>query len=214
MHILATCLAKPKLISWKGREQYTGIYKVPVDGPIHLGPEGVESDCIGNPKVHGGEHKACYLYSAGYYPYWKSHYPNLEWDWGMFGENLTVANMADDLMRIGDIYQIGTAVVQVSMPREPCYKLGIKFNDQDIITKFIAYGNPGAYARILEPGEVRKGDRLNLIEKSENTLTIVEFFRLHYALKKDPYLLDKALANKALPEYKRRKLLQFQKKGG
>ena len=191
----------------------TGIFKKPVEGPIFLEDEQVASDTVADPKHHGGKDKACYLFSADQYPHWKGLYPQLDWEWGMFGENLTVAGMADHLIRIGDIFKVGTATVQVTMPRQPCYKLGHRFKDQGVIAQFVARENPGAYVRILEKGQVAKGDRIHLLEPSSNTLTLVEFFHLCYARVKDPKLINKALKNQALPEYKRIQLEQEQKKG-
>lgn len=121
--------------------------------------------------------------------------------------------MDDSRVHIGDVFKIGTATVQVTMPRQPCYKLGHRFRDQGIIAKFVAHENPGAYVRILENGEVKCGDTLQLIEKSPDDLKLVDFYRMCYQRQKDPEILNKAIANTALPEYKREELRKEQKKG-
>ncbi len=214
MRITSTNLANPKEILWRGKKIITGIYKKPVAGPIRLKQESVDNDLIADRKVHGGIHKACYLFSAQEYPYWKSLYPHLEWNWGMFGENLTVEGFDENSVCIGDIYKIGSAKVEVSQPREPCFKLGVRFGNQEILSQFIARSNPGAYVRILKEGKVKPGDPMNLITRSPIELTIKDFFTLLFSREKDPEVLEMALTNEALPERKRLKLMKYKKKGG
>ena len=172
MKVISTNISQPKKISWKGKTEYTGIYKVPTSEPIHLGKEEVHRDTIADKRVHGGVDKACYLFSVDQYDYWKNKYPDLDWDWGMFGENLSISGLDESTLRIGDVLQIGQALVEVSEPREPCYKLGIKFGSQDILPQFVARAYPGTYVRVLEEGLVTEGDDVQLVRKSENPLTI------------------------------------------
>ena len=212
MRVIATNLAVPREISWKGRIQQTGIYKNPVPGPIQLKDQGVTGDLIGNPKVHGGEFKACYLFSSEHYPYWKKRYSDMRWDWGMFGENMTTEGLLDTDILIGNIYKIGSTLVQATIPREPCYKLGVKFNDQGIIDDFVAHGYPGSYVRILEEGEITTGDSIHLIEKAKHSISIADFFRFLYEKEKDQSLLSGILRNQYLPEYKKQKLQRFVRK--
>ena len=167
------------------------------------------NDTIANRKVHGGVHKACYLFSADQYPFWKNKYPHLEWDWGMFGENLTVEGLDEANVRIGNIYKVGTAVVQVSQPREPCYKLGFRFGNQDILKEFIDRGYPGTYVRLIKEGQVAAGDVLELIGESANPLTVKQFYELLFAKEKNRQHLQLALENSGLPQGKRDKLKRF-----
>ena len=102
MQIISTNIAEPTTIEWNGQQIQTGIYKYPVEIPIYMGIEGVENDHVLDRKYHGGADKACYLYSADHYSFWKNKYPNLEWIWGMFGENLTVIGLDESEIRIGD----------------------------------------------------------------------------------------------------------------
>lgn len=187
----------------------TGIYKYPVNAPIYLEPEGVVNDMVANKKVHGGLYKACYLFSADQYPYWKDKYPELQWDWGMFGENLSIANLDEAKIRIGNIYSIGTALVQISQPREPCYKLGIRFGSQEIIKQFTEHPYPGSYVRVLEKGSITTGDKLKLVEASGNALTIKQFYQLLFAKEKNQDHLKLAIENVALPLRKREKLKKW-----
>ena len=209
MKVISTNLGKSTKIQWNGEETTTGIYKYPVNGPLFLDLENVANDTISNRTVHGGVHKACYLFSSDHYPYWKEKYPLFDWDWGMFGENLTVEGLDESTLKIGNIFKLGTALVQVTQPREPCFKLGIRFGDQKILKEFIDHGFPGSYVRVLQTGHVTKGDVLTLVEESKNPLTIQQFYQLLFAREKDKKLLQLAIDNEALPPGKREKLKKF-----
>ena len=209
MKVIATNLAVPREISWKGRIQKTGIYKKPVSKPLRLKDNRVEGDLIGNPKVHGGEFKACYLFASEHYPYWKSRYPTLDWTWGMFGENLTTEGLLDDAIRVGDVLKIGSCVVQVTIPREPCFKLGLKFGDQGIITAFIDHGQPGAYVKVLEEGMVSAGDAITLVESASDSISIRDFFIFLNTRQKDREVLGAILSNPYVPQYKKDKLHRY-----
>jgi len=206
MQIISTNIAKPTTILWRGREITSGIYKKPVDQPIYLGKEQVQGDEISDRKVHGGINKACYLFSADVYPYWKNLYPDLDWNWGMFGENLTISGLDETQLGIGDIYKIGTALVQITQPREPCFKFGIKFGTQHALKQFIAHAHPGTYVRVLEEGHVNVNNEIILLERSKNGLTVAQLFNLYYTKDKDQDLLKLAINNEDLPERKREKL--------
>ena len=209
MKVIATNIGKPTTITWNGKEVQTGIFKYPTQEALFLGKTNVQKDTVIDRKHHGGENKACYLFSADHYPFWKSKYPHLEWNWGMFGENLTIEGLNESEIRIGDVYRIGSSVVQVSQPREPCYKLGVRFGNQDIIKQYINYSHPGTYVRILEEGSVNKGDSLELTEQSKNPLTVQQFYKLLYAKDKDLALLNQAIDNVSLPDYKRERLRKY-----
>ena len=209
MKVTSTNLGEPTKINWNGKQTLTGIYKYPVDQPIYLDTEDVQGDTVVDRKYHGGIYKACYLFSADHYDHWKAKYPQLEWDWGMFGENLTIQGLDESQLRIGSTYRLGTALVQISQPREPCYKLGIRFGDQEILKQFIDHGRPGTYIRVLEPGTVSKGDSMELVTASESPLTIAQFYELLFAKEKNQHVLQQALHNEALPLAKREKLQKW-----
>ena len=106
MHITSTNIAKPTTILFRGKNVTTGIYKNPTQQPIYLGKSDVKDDEVTDRRYHGGEFKACYLFSENHYAYWKNLYPDLDWNWGMFGENLTVNGLDETKIMIGDIYKI------------------------------------------------------------------------------------------------------------
>lgn len=211
MKIISTNLAKPTTIKWNDKDVVTGIYKTPTQTPIYLGKSDVDNDEVTDRKYHGGEFKACYIFSEKHYDYWKSLYPDLDWNWGMFGENLTISNFDESEIYVGSIYEIGDALVQITQPREPCFKLGVKFKSQNILKQFIDHGFPGSYIRVLKEGFVKPGDTMVLKEKATNSLTVSEMYSLIYDREKNQNLLKLAIKNEALPEQKRNKLAKYLK---
>ena len=209
MKVVSTNLGKTTSFLWNRKQEQTGIFKYPVKEGIFLGTTDVANDAVIDRKHHAGVNKACYLFSAEQYAYWKKLYPHLKWDWGMFGENLTINGLDESVMRIGDIYKLGAATVQISQPREPCYKLGVRFGDQGILKQFIHRGFPGTYVRILQEGTVQIGNELDLLQQSENPLTVKQFYDFLYEREKDKNILQLILSNESVPEYKRERLKKF-----
>lgn len=179
MKIISANIGQPKTIEWRGKQIQTGIYKYPVDEAIFLGNEDVEKDHVMDRKYHGGVDKACYLYSADHYKYWKSFYPELELPWGMFGENLTIDGLHEADVNIGDTFQIGNVIIQATQPRQPCYKLGIRFGTQEVVRQFVNSGFAGVYVRVLQNGLVKSGDEIILVEKKDS-LSIQKVYELLY----------------------------------
>lgn len=211
MKITSTNTAKPRTIIWNGKEEVTGIYKSPTTEAVFLGKDNVKNDEVSDRKYHGGEFKACYLFSENHYTHWKTLYPNLDWDWGMFGENLTIAGLNEKQLFIGDVYKIGTALIQITEPREPCYKLGLRFETQKVLKQFISHGFSGSYARVIETGYVKKGDCMTLVEKHKNSISIWQFFKMFYSKEKNKAHIKLIVDNDALPKHKRDKLREFLK---
>ncbi|WP_242205656.1 MOSC domain-containing protein [Aestuariivivens insulae] len=209
MKVISTNIAKPTTIVWRGKQVTTGIYKTPTQSPIYLGKSDVAHDEVTDRRYHGGEFKACYLFSAEQYPYWKGLYPQLDWQWGMFGENLTVEGLDETKIQIGDIYKVGGALIQVTQPREPCFKLGVKFGSQQVLKQFIDHGYPGTYIRVLEEGHVKSGDEFTIVQQAKDSLSTYQMYHLLFAEHKDKNLLASIVDNDALPEKKRNKLKTF-----
>jgi MOSC domain-containing protein YiiM len=200
MRIVSTNIAEPRTIEWRGTEIQTGIYKYPVDGPLFLGPEDVENDHVMDRRYHGGVDKACYLYSSDHYPYWKNKFPDQHWQWGMFGENLTVSGLFESGIRIGDRFRIGEAVVQVTQPRQPCFKLGVRFGDQKVVDDFWLAAYPGVYVRVLQSGRVATGDDLILLESNSNSLFVSQVFSFFRVNRNDFDLMRAAIDDPFLAE--------------
>jgi len=200
MKIISTNIGEPQIISWRGKEVSTGIYKYPVNKSIYLGKEDVDGDHVMDRRYHGGTDKACYLYSKDHYEYWKKLYPELDWQWGMFGENLTIEGLNEAKIKIGDTFKLGSAIVQASQPRQPCFKLGIRFGTQKVINQFIDFGNAGVYVRVLKSGDVKSGDSLERIESNSESFSIREIFQMIYAKEIDIEIIRKAISDPALAE--------------
>ena len=211
MKVISTNIAKPKIIIYNDQEVTTGIFKKHVNTTIYLEKENVRGDEVSDRRVHGGEYKACYLFSVDYYPYWQNLYPNLDWNYGMLGENLTVSDLDESNITIGSIYKIGSALVQVTQPREPCYKFGVKFGNQDVLKQFIEHRHPGFYVRVLEEGHVQTDDEIILVKEAKNSITISEFYCLLFDKEKNQEHLNLAINNEVLPERKRIKLMSYLK---
>jgi MOSC domain-containing protein YiiM len=211
MKIVSTNIGKPAVVTINGKQQRTGIFKKPTNNPIYLDKEEVKGDEISNRQVHGGEFKACYLFSADHYSHWKNLYPNLTWDFGMLGENLTIEGFDETKVFVGDIYKVGSALIQVTQPREPCTTFEAKMGSADIMQQFIAHGRPGTYVKVLEQGFVTVGNTFELIEQAKNSVSIADFFKLIFDRKKNQEHLELIIKNEAIPLKKREKLASFLK---
>jgi MOSC domain-containing protein YiiM len=155
----------------------TGIFKHPVEGKVMLRPTGFDGDGQADPTVHGGEHKAAYIYSADDYDWWIEELGH-PLQHGEFGENLTVTGLRDHEVSVGDVLQVGAARVQVTSPREPCYKLGIRMSDARFVPRFREANRMGFYVRVLAEGEVGVGDAVEVVERAAASVTIAEFHRV------------------------------------
>lgn len=199
MKVISVNIGKKKTVKWQGKAVETGIFKFPVSEAIFLGTEDVVGDDVIDRKYHGGVDKACYAYGAEAYHFWEPYYPEATSSFGAFGENLTIENFLEEHVFIGDHYQIGDAIVEVSQPRQPCMKLGIRFENQKIVKDFINAPYPGAYLRILKEGFVQKGDKCSLIHRPKNSISLAEVHSL-FGKTKAADLAQKAIATEALAE--------------
>ena len=126
MELLSVFVGQPREVTYRGKPVLTGIFKEKVDGPVRVGKLNLEGDRQADLRVHGGVDKAVYAYPVEHYQYWREARPDLEFGSGMFGENLSLSGVDEKTVNIGDTFRIGSAEFQVSVPRMPCFKLGIK----------------------------------------------------------------------------------------
>ncbi len=158
MKIISVNVSLPQEVHWKGLTVHTGIFKQPVAGPVPIRELNLDGDRQADLTVHGGPHKAVYAYPSEHYAYWQRELPGVAFTWGEFGENLTTAGLSEDNLHIGDRLRIGSAILMVSQPRLPCYKLDLKFdrkfNVKDIIKRFLQSNRSGFYFSVVEPGVV------------------------------------------------------------
>lgn len=200
MKLVSVNVGLPRVIAWGGATFETGIFKSPVSGPTMLRTTNLDGDRQADLTVHGGPNKAVYAYPSEHYPAWGAELPDLARTWGAFGENFTTEGMMETVVSVGDQYSIGSAVVRVTTPRLPCFKLAAKFQRDDMIKRFVRSGRCGFYFSVVHEGEVGAGDEFQLLEREEPTLTVDEVNRLYTAKSPDRQILQRSLHLKTLPE--------------
>lgn len=176
--ILSVNVALPQMLSFRGIQAATAIFKRPVAGRVGVHRLGLEGDGQADLSVHGGPEKAVYAYAADHYELWQMELGR-EFERGTFGENLTLGGGLEHGIRVGDVYRAGTSVLRVTKPRTPCYKLALKLGREDIIERFLASGRSGFYLAVLQEGELRAGDGLQLMARDENRPTIADVNRYY-----------------------------------
>ncbi len=198
----------PKYETFHGRELITGICKCPVSGPLNLTVVGFEDDGVGNLNYHGGLDKAVCVYSRDHYPYWEALL-GIKLPEAAFGENLTVSGLLEDEVCIGDIYEAGTTLLQVSQPRQPCGTLSLVFGRDDMITLVRDSGLTGFYFRVLRTGNVKKGDQLKLKETDKIGVTIAFANNIYYHRNTDCDGIERVLSVAALSASWRKSFLEL-----
>ena len=198
--LISVNVGLPRVVMSNGELVSTGIFKEPLPGRIMLRTLNLDGDRQADLSVHGGPSKAVYVYPSEHYDYWKHELPEMKLPWGMFGENFTTAGLFESELNIGDKFQVGSAVVMVTEPRMPCYKLGVKFGRSDIVKKFLASERTGFYFAVLQEGEVGAGDRIELIEGSKRSVKVRDITQLYTREKHNVGLLRRAMEVEALPD--------------
>src|SRR5258708_36022889 len=135
MKIVSVNVGLPREVAWKVMTFQTGIFKEPVDGPVKINQLKRAGDKQADLTVHGGAQKAVYAYPAEHYEYWRQALPGVSFSSGKFGENLTTEGLREDTVYIGDRLRIGSAILMVTQPRMPCYKLESRFDREDMIKR-------------------------------------------------------------------------------
>lgn len=145
----------------------SAIAKTPREGPVAVGPLGLEGDEQADLAVHGGPDKALHHYAQDHYPFWRGvlgAHPLLDQP-GAFGENVSTLGLTEREVCLGDRFRLGSALVEVSQGRQPCWKQGHRLGNPGAVATIVAYRIPGWYYRVLEPGMVAAGDSIELIER-------------------------------------------------
>lgn len=181
MKILSVNVGFPRKVLFNGQIITTAIFKDPVKGPIMLRKLNLDGDKQADLTVHGGLDKAVYSYPAEHYDYWRKQFPNTDLVWGMFGENFTTEGLLEDAVNVGDQFHIGSAKLVATQPRMPCYKLGVRFGRMDVIRRFMASGRPGIYFKVSTEGEVQTGDKIKIIRRDKNNVTVKDIVSLYIA---------------------------------
>ena len=199
MKIISLNIARPRLIVYKGTTINTGIFKLPVEGPVQLRTLNLDGDRQADLSVHGGPFKAVYGYPSEHYDYWKRELPDMDLPWGMFGENFTTTGLSEEELHIGDRLQIGKVILMVRQPRLPCYKLAAKFQRDDILERFLDSGRSGFYFSVEQEGRVEVNDSFEFLSREPHGITISEMNALFAHDRYNHDLLHKALKTAALP---------------
>ena len=208
MKILSIQVARPAHYPREGQAVSTGILKDPMQGPVMLRRLNLDGDRQADLSVHGGPNKAVYGYPSEHYPFWRKELPEMDLPYGMFGENFTTEGMQEESTNIGDRFRIGKAVVMVTQPRVPCFKLAAKFRRDDILKRFLESGRSGFYFSVVEEGEVEAGDAIEQIHQDENGITVADINQLYLNGGDDIALLRRAVLVEALPDGYRNYLQQ------
>ena len=203
MKLVSVNTGLPREVTWRGRKVITAIYKQPVEGHVALRKLNLDGDRQADLSVHGGAYKAVYCYPLAHYDYWKKELPARELPLAIFGENFTTGGLLEDSVHLGDQFSVGSAEVIVTQPRLPCYKLGVRFQSDDMVKRFLASGRTGFYLAVTREGEVGAGDEIEVIARDPNAVPVSEITRLYVAKRYgdgDVTSVRRALRVGALPE--------------
>jgi MOSC domain-containing protein YiiM len=186
VEVVSVNVGQPREVPWRGRRVRTSIFKEPVAGPVEVTRLGLEGDSQSDLRVHGGADKAVYAYPLEHYAHWQAWLGREEpLPPGRFGENLTVLGLLEDEVAIGDRLRAGSALLEVSQPRTPCFKLGIRMGTGRIQKPFLRSGRVGFYLRVVEAGRVRAGDPIERVARGAGGLTVRDASRLMYLDRED-----------------------------
>ncbi len=188
----------PRDIEWQGRTVHTGIWKEPVQGRCRVGRLNLAGDGQGDRAGHGGEQRAVFVYQLSSYRHWQEQLKRTDFVHGQFGENFTIEGFPDDVACIGDRFEIGSALLEISAPRVTCYRVGIRLNEPRMPALLTSSGRPGFYFRVLREGEVGAGDEIVKVGEAKERMTVAEVNALLYLPQHAPERLQRALQIEAL----------------
>jgi len=192
MQLISVNVGQERVLHRKDRIERTGIFKLPVQGPVRVTKLGLEGDVIISKKHHGGPDQAVYVYGGGDYAWWSAEL-NKEISPGTFGDNLTVSELESAQFNIGDYLHMGDVILQVSAPRIPCATFAARMEDPQWVKRFRRAERPGLYCRVIQQGFVEAGDPVTIENYTGATISIVEMFRDYYDPNKNEEILRRHL---------------------
>ena len=178
--LLSVNVGLPQDVTWQGRTVHTAVWKKPVTGPQMVRRLNIDGDGQGDLAGHGGEQRAVFVYQTESYQYWQQQLGRDDFSYGQFGENFTVQGLADDQVCIGDRYQIGGAVFEVTQPRVTCFRVGIRMDDPQMPALLVSQHRPGFYFRVLTEGAVEAGQEIIKVASGPEGMTVAEMDALLY----------------------------------
>jgi MOSC domain-containing protein YiiM len=199
MKIVSLSIGLPRTVRYRELEVTTSIFKTPVEGPLLLRRLNLEGDHQTDLQNHGGRSKAVYAYPSEHYEFWRRELPGMDLPWSIFGENLTTEGLTEDSACIGDQFRIGEAVIKVTQPRIPCYKLSVRFGRDDIVKRFLTSGRSGIYFSVVEEGVVSTGDAIERVHHDAAGITVAEVNRAYVVGRDDIPLLRRIVSFDVLP---------------
>jgi len=191
MQLTSLHVGKPQLIpasgssEWWDKEWTTALVKQPVSEPVWLGYEGLRGDGCADLAVHGGVDRAVCVYPEEHYAYWRETLQLAELPYGAFGENFTTAGLHEETLFVGDIYALGESLLQVSQPRQPCWKPARRWKIKDLTARIEQTGRTGFYFRVLRHGYVQAGQPLQLFQRGSETWSVALCNEVMYRRKTD-----------------------------
>jgi MOSC domain-containing protein YiiM len=194
MQVVSVNVSKPKDVVHDGAVVSTGIFKEPVKGRLWVRKLGIEGDGQADLTAHGGPDQAVYAYPVEHYAYWEEQLGRDPLPFGQFGENLSITGIDEASARVGDTLKIGTAVLQVTQPRLPCYKLGIRMGaGKSFPKRFQKSGRVGFYLRVIKEGELAAGDQIERVGVPDS-VTIIEFLKVYGSKRPSRRAISRVLA--------------------
>ena len=176
----------PRSKSLTERQWTTGFYKQPTTSAVAIDSWGIAGDAVADTTNHGGVDKAVLCYSYANYDRWNREYPDLRMTGGALGENLTLDGADETTVCIGDRYVIGDVIVEVSQPRQPCWKISRRWRLEALAKEVARTGRTGWYVRVITGGEIRAGDKLELIAKPQKLWTVQRANDILFGRESDP----------------------------
>lgn len=192
MKLISINIGQKRVQKNKDREEITGIYKIPVQGPVQITKLGIAEDFIGSPKHHGGPDQALYIYGVGDYRWWEAELGR-SLEAGTFGENLTIDALESAGFNIGDILHIGEVTLQVTAPRIPCGTFASRMGDGQWVKRFRAAERPGLYVRVLREGTLTPGNDVLIERYAGETISLIQMYRDYYDKNKSEETIRKHL---------------------
>ncbi len=191
--VLSVNVGMPRQVETPAALVLTSIFKSPVAGRLAVQRHNIAGDRQSDLRVHGGPHKAVYSYPIEHYSFWQEQLPEMRLEYGVFGENLTTEGLTEEAVSIGDQFRIGSAVLQVTQPRMPCYKLGIRFQRADMVKRFWQSGRSGIYFSVVTEGDLAAGDLIERVAHDDDSISVADVVRLYRGDEKNNELFERAL---------------------
>lgn len=194
--IVSVNVGTPREFELKGKRLTSSIWKRPVEGRVRVWGVNIAGDDQADRSVHGGHDKAIYAYAVEDYMWWETHL-GASLGPGTFGENLTVSSLDVNRALVGERWKVGTAVLEITQPRLPCFKLGIRMGEENFPHRFSQAARWGAYLAIIDEGEVGAGDVIETLSRPDHGITVTSLANVYYG---DHSRASELLAAPSLPE--------------